>query len=157
MPTVNEIMSTDVQVIAPEATLRQAAELMKELDVGALPVCRDKQLLGMVTDRDITIRGVAAGLDPEGASVADVMTAGLQFCTEDQDTEEVMRTMGDAQVRRLPVVDLDKKLVGIVSISDLALRQTGHIDQAVREISETSGSNPTTQPAAAAGVVSIGT
>ena len=135
MPTVNEIMSTDVKLIEPNATLRRAAQLMQELDVGALPVCRGNVLVGMVTDRDITIRGVAAGLSPDSARVSEVMTDELQFCTVDQDTEEVMRTMGDAQVRRLPVVNLDKELVGIVSIGDLALRQSGHIDKAVREIS----------------------
>ncbi len=138
MPTVNEIMSTDVQLVAPEATLQRAAQLMQELDVGALPVCRGNVLVGMVTDRDIAIRGVAAGLAPDTARVSDVMTDDLQFCTEDQDTEEVMRTMGNAQVRRLPVVNIDKELVGIVSLSDLALRQAGHIDKAVREISEPS-------------------
>ena len=136
MPTVNEIMSTDVQVIEPEATLRRAAQLMQQLDVGALPVCRGTKLLGMVTDKDITIRGVAAGLAPDSACVADVMTESLQFCTEDQDTEEVMRIMGEAQVRRLPVINMNKELVGIVSLGDLALRQAGHIDEAVRQISE---------------------
>lgn len=103
MPIVNEIMSVAVQVITPEATLRQAARMMLELDVGALPVCRDVTLLGMVTDRDIAVRGVAAGLMPDIACVSEVMTTTLEFCTEDQDTEEVMRTMGQAQVRRLPV------------------------------------------------------
>lgn len=136
MPIVNEIMSTDVRVIAPDATLQRAAQMMQELDVGSLPVCKDNQLLGMVTDRDITIRGVAAGLAPESACVADVMTEDLQFCTVDQDTEEVMHTMGQTQVRRLPVINLKKELVGIVSIGDLATRQVGHIDQTVRQISE---------------------
>lgn len=136
MPIVNEIMSTDVRVIAPDATLQRAAQMMQELDVGSLPVCKDNQLLGMVTDRDITIRGVAAGLAPARACVADVMTADLQFCTEDQDTEEVMHTMGQTQVRRLPVINMKKELVGIVTIGDLATRQVGHIDQTVRQISE---------------------
>ncbi len=136
MPTVNQIMSTEVRTVALDATLREAAQLMLELDVGALPVCSGSKLMGMVTDRDITIRGVAGGLQPEVARVADVMTEDLQFCTEDQDTEEVMHTMGQAQVRRLPVVNLDGELVGIVSLADIALRQPGHIDQTVREISE---------------------
>jgi CBS domain-containing protein len=134
MPIVNEIMSTEVRLVAPEATLRQAAQMMLEEDVGSLPVCRGTTLVGMVTDRDITIRGVAAGLLPDSAHVAEVMTAELQFCTEDQDTEDVMRTMGLAQVRRLPVVNMDKELVGIVSIGDMALRQPGPIAQTVREI-----------------------
>lgn len=136
MPNVSDIMSTDVQIIGPQDTLRRAAERMQELDVGALPVCDGSRLLGMLTDRDIIVRGVAEGLDPEEAAVSDVMTSDLQYCTEDQDTEEVMRLMGDKQVRRLPVVNADKKLVGIVSVGDLATRQSGHIDQTLREISE---------------------
>jgi len=136
MPTVSDIMSTSVQVIEPEETLQRAAQIMQDLDVGALPVCNGKQLLGMVTDRDITVRGVAAGLAPATACVSDVMTADALWCTEDQDTEEVMRLMGEAQVRRMPVINVDKELVGIVSLGDLALRQGGHIDETVRQISE---------------------
>jgi CBS domain-containing protein len=118
MPIVNEIMSTEVQMIAPEATLREAAQMMLEQDVGALPVCQGATLL------------------PEVAQVAEVMTKSLEFCTEDQDTEDVMQTMGHAQVRRLPVVNLAGELVGIVSIADMARRQPGPVDQAVRDISE---------------------
>ena len=136
MPNVSEIMSTDVRSIEPQESLRRAAQLMHDLDVGALPVCDGERLLGMVTDRDITVRGVAAGLAPDSACVSDVMTGDVQFCTVDQDTEEVMRMMGDKQVRRLPVIDTDKNLVGIVSLGDMALRQPGHIDRTVREISE---------------------
>jgi CBS domain-containing protein len=141
MPVVNEIMSTAVQLVAPGATLRQAAQMMLEQDVGALPVCEGNRLLGMVTDRDITVRGVAAGLLPDTAcvsdvSVSDVMTQALEFCTEDQDTEDVMHTMGHAQVRRLPVVNLAGELVGIVSLGDMARRQPGPVDQTVRDISE---------------------
>lgn len=138
MPIVNEIMSTEVQLIAPGATLRQAAQMMLDLDLGALPVCEGSRLLGMVTDRDITVRGVAAGLSPETACVADVMTQALEFCTEDQDTQDVMQTMGHAQVRRLPVVNMAGELVGIVSLGDMARRQPGPVDQAVRDISEPS-------------------
>jgi CBS domain-containing protein len=138
MPIVNEIMSTEVQLIAPTATLRQAAQMMLEQDVGALPVCEGSRLLGMVTDRDITVRGVAAGLSPETACVADVMTQTLEFCTEDQDTQDVMQTMGHAQVRRLPVVNMAGDMVGIVSLGDMARRQPGPVDQTVREISEPS-------------------
>ena len=136
MPLVNEIMSTEVQIIAPGATLQAAAQMMLDLDVGALPVCEGTRLLGMVTDRDITVRGVAAGLSPATALVSEVMTESLEFCTEDQDTEDVMRTMGYAQVRRLPVVNMDNELIGIVSLADMARRQPGPVDQAVREISE---------------------
>lgn len=132
---VSEIMTTEVQMIGPQETLQHAAQLMDRLDVGALPVCDGRRLLGMVTDRDITVRGTAAGLKPEAACVSDVMTAGTQWCTEDQDTAEVMRVMGEAQVRRLPVINADRELVGIVSLGDLATKQPGHVDRAVREIS----------------------
>jgi CBS domain-containing protein len=141
MANVSDIMSTDIQVVEPQDTLLRAAQLMQQLDVGALPVCSGRQLLGMVTDRDITIRGVAAGLVPQEACVSDVMTGNVEFCTEEQDTLEVLRVMGDKQVRRLPVIDVDKNLVGIVSLGDLALRQPGHIDAAVREISEPGGAS----------------
>jgi len=139
MPNVADIMSTDVQVIGPKDTLRRAAQLMREQEIGALPVCDGDKLLGMLTDRDITVRGVAEGLDPDQTCASELMSSDVQFCTTDQDAQEAMRTMGDKQVRRLPVVDLDMKLVGIVSLGDLALRQPGHVDQAVREISEPGG------------------
>lgn len=139
MATVSDIMTRNVSVIPPQESLRAAAQRMKELDIGVLPVCDGERLLGMLTDRDITIRGVADGLDSESACVSDVMSPNVEFCTADQDSEEVMRLMGDKQIRRLPVVDTDKKLVGIVSLGDLATRQAGHIDQAVREISEPTG------------------
>ena len=136
MSNVSDIMSTDVQVVEPQDSLRRAAELMQELDVGALPVCDGDRLLGMLTDRDITVRGVAQGLDPDATAVSDIMTGEVEFATADQDTAEVMRVMGDKQIRRMPVVDQDRRLIGIVSIADLALRQPGHIDTTVREISE---------------------
>jgi CBS domain-containing protein len=136
MPKVSQIMSADVQSVEPQQSLRQAALLMQELDVGSLPVCTGARVVGMLTDRDITVRGVAEGLDSDEACVSDVMSADVQVCTQDQDAQEVMRLMGDRQVRRLPVVDDDKNLVGIVSLGDLALRQQGNIQQTVREISE---------------------
>lgn len=139
MAQVAEIMTPQVCTIEPQQTLREAARRMKELDVGALPVCDGERILGMLTDRDVTIRAVADGLDAEATCVSDVMSPGIEFATIDQDAAEVMRLMGDKQIRRLPVVDLDRRLVGIVSLGDLALRQAGHIDQTVREISEPTG------------------
>lgn len=135
MPTVSEIMSTDVQVIGPEESLQRAAQMMDQLNVGSLPVCAGDRLLGMVTDRDITIRGTAAGLAPAEGCVSDVMSADVHWCTEDQDTEEVMRVMAEAQVRRLPVISIERDLVGIVSIGDLATRTPNHVDDVVRSIS----------------------
>jgi CBS domain-containing protein len=141
MPNVAEIMTTDVQVIQPEESLRQAATLMQRFDIGALPVCNGKRLLGMLTDRDIAVYGVAEGLNPDEACVSDVMTENVEYCTTDQDAQEVMRLMGNKQVRRLPVIDADENLVGIVSLGDLAVRQAGHVDEAVRQVSEPGNPN----------------
>ena len=136
MPDVSDIMTTDVQVVAPSQTLTEAARLMQALDIGALPVCEGRLLVGMVTDRDIALRGVAAGLRPDVTPVSQVMTTPALWVTGDQDTTEVLRVMGECQVRRLPVIDVDKRLVGIVSLADLALRQPATVDEAVREISQ---------------------
>jgi CBS domain-containing protein len=136
MPKVRDIMTTNVQVIQPQESLRRAATLMQELDIGALPVCNGQRLLGMLTDRDITIYGVAQGMSPDECCVSDVMTERIEYCTTEQDTAQVMRLMGDKQLRRLPVVDSAKNLIGIVSLGDLAVRQRGRIDQTVRQISE---------------------
>ena len=136
MSQISEIMSTDVRVIEPQETLRRAAEMMVRLDVGALPVVTDNQLMGMLTDRDIVVRGVAAGLSPDAGCVSDVMTREVLYCTADQDTREVLELMGEKQVRRLPVVDDDRHLVGIVSIGDLALNEPDDVGPAVSEISE---------------------
>jgi len=139
MPNVSDIMTTDVQVVRPHDSLRRAASLMQELDVGALPVCDGMRLQGMLTDRDITVYGVAQGLNADDACVADVMSENIVYCTGEQDVGQAMRLMGDKQVRRLPVVDNDKNLVGIVSLGDLAVRQEGHIDQTVRKVSTPDG------------------
>jgi CBS domain-containing protein len=138
MTQVSDIMTTQVQVVAPEQSLQAAAQFMDQLNVGSLPVCDGKRLLGMVTDRDITIRGTAAGLAPLTACVSDVMTERTLWCSQGQGVDEVMRIMGDAQVRRLPVLNDRKELVGIVSLGDLATRQSGHVDRTVRLISSPS-------------------
>jgi len=135
MPRVSEVMTRGVEVIRPSDTLKAAAQLMDELNVGALPVCEGGDLIGMLTDRDITVRAVADGMDPKRAVVSEVMTAQAYSCTEEQTTEEVMTQMGDLQIRRLPVVNREGQIVGIVSLGDLATRQSGHIDNALREIS----------------------
>lgn len=135
MPTVSEVMTPDPQSVPPEESLRAAAELMQNLDIGVLPVCDGDTLVGMLTDRDIAVRSVAGGLVPESTCVGDIMSPDLVFCTPEQDIGEAMKLMGDRQVRRLPVIDDSRRLVGIVSLADLALRQSGHIDKAVRDIS----------------------
>ncbi len=135
MTAVSEIMTTDVQVISPRASLQGAAQLMDQLNVGSLPVCEDGRLLGIVTDRDITVRGTAVGLAPAEGRVADVMTREIESCTADVEVDRVMSAMGDAQVRRMPVVDQDRHVIGIVSLGDIATRQPGRIDGVVRRIS----------------------
>jgi len=118
-------MTHGAECIGPEATLQEAAERMKALDVGALPVCGDKdRLLGMVTDRDITIRSVAEGHDPCKDRVRDVMTPKVFCCYDDQLIDEAARQMEDNQIRRLVVLNRAKQLVGIVSLGDLAV-ETG--------------------------------
>lgn len=136
MAQIASIMSTNVRTIQPQESLRRAAQCMQELDVGALPVCDGERLLGMLTDRDIIVRGIADGLDPDTACVSDIMSPDVVTCSPDQDAEDAKRLMGERQLRRLPVVDGSRKLVGIVSLGDLAVRQAGHIDKALREISE---------------------
>lgn len=135
MTQVSEIMTRDVRVASPQDSVQQAAQCMKDLDVGSLPVCDGRKLLGMITDRDITIRASAAGLSPTATRVSEVMSPELLWCSEDASAEEVLRNMGDTQVRRLPVLNADKELVGIVSLGDLAMNANAPAAQALRDIS----------------------
>jgi CBS domain-containing protein len=137
---VSDCMTHDVRLTAPTQTLREAAKLMAEMDVGALPVGNDERLIGMVTDRDIAIRAVARGLGPD-TPVREVMTEDVKYCFADQTIEEVCRNMGDIQVRRLPVVDRQKRLVGIISLSDIANGDGAVEDagEALRDISQPGG------------------
>lgn len=119
---VRDVMTEHVECIAPDATMCKAAEKMRDLDVGPLPVCSDdERLIGMITDRDITIRGVAEGLDPKRATVRDLMTPGIVCCHEEEDISAAIRLMKDNQIRRLVVLNHDNRLVGIVSLGDLAV------------------------------------
>jgi CBS domain-containing protein len=118
---LKEIMSARVETIRPDADVQGAALKMKDLNIGAIPVCDGDRLLGMLTDRDITIRVVAEQRNPKSAKVQEAMTPELIYCFEDQDVEEAARLMQEKQIRRLPVLNRAKKLVGIVSLGDLAL------------------------------------
>jgi len=118
---VRDVMTSHAECIRPEATLQEAARRMKELDVGSLPVCDHDRLAGLITDRDIAVRSVAEGHDPKSDAVRDTMTPGVVYCFEDQDVTEAADLMQDNQIRRLPVLNRDKRLVGIVSLGDLAL------------------------------------
>jgi CBS domain-containing protein len=116
---VSDCMTRQVEITDPEATIRDAAQAMANCDAGLLPVGEHDRLVGVITDRDIAIRAVADGQGPS-ARVRDVMSAEVKYCFEDDDIDDVLRNMGELQVRRLPVLDRDKRLVGIVSLSDLA-------------------------------------
>jgi CBS domain-containing protein/lysophospholipase L1-like esterase len=136
MPTVSEIMSRPVQSVEPQETLRRAAEILRELDVGSLPVCQEHRLLGIVTDRDITVRGVACGLSPDNACVSDVMSPKVVSCRPDDDVQQAMGTMSREQLRRLPVVDRDERVVGILALADVALHEREQVDETVQRIAE---------------------
>jgi CBS domain-containing protein len=142
MQLVSEIMTRQVQVISPQDTIRRAAQMMDELNVGSLPVCDGDRLVGMVTDRDITVRAISAGKNPNDAVVDEVMSTDVRWCFEDQRLDEVMQQMADTQIRRLPVISHDEshKLVGIVSLGDVATKPSGagegyDINQIVEKIS----------------------
>jgi CBS domain-containing protein len=117
---VGEVMTADVELAAPDDTVQTAAKLMADSGAGALPVGENDRLVGMVTDRDITIRAVAAGKAPNQCKVRDVMTAEIKYVFEDEDIRTASRKMGDWQVRRLPVLNRDKRLVGVISLGDIA-------------------------------------
>ena len=136
MTTIQQIMTPGVEVIQRDATIQHAAERMRALDVGSLPVADGKALAGMVTDRDIAVRGVASGMIPQEALVSDVMTEDVRWCLETDTVEQVLDQMGDAQVRRLAVLNEAREVVGIVALGDLATRQSGDTDEALREISQ---------------------
>lgn len=117
---VQEVMTSDVVTVAPEATLRQAAEAMRLRDTGFLPVCASDRLVGTVTDRDLVVRGLAVGADPDASSVSEVMSSHVLTCSADTTLEEAARRMEQAQVRRLVVLDRGHQLVGVVTLGDLS-------------------------------------
>lgn len=135
---VQEAMSRDVRTVAPETTICEAARLMADADVGALPVAAGDRLAGMVTDRDIAVRAVAIGKGPE-TTVGEVMTHDVLYCHVDEDIGHVCANMAEMQVRRLPVVDVDKRLVGIVSLADIADARAKEAGEALEGITRPGG------------------
>jgi CBS domain-containing protein len=119
---IAEVCTPNPQCISPDASLMDAAQKMRSLDIGMLPVCDNDRLAGAVTDRDITIRAVAEGLDPKTTPVRQVLTPEIYYCFENQSISEVAQMMEERQIRRLPVLNEGKRLVGIVSLGDLAVR-----------------------------------
>lgn len=122
MTTVAEVMTRDVRTMGPNDSVVDAARCMDELNVGVIPVCDGDKLVGMVTDRDIVVRGVAQQGEVRSMKLADVMSAHVRCAHEDDDVEKVLSDMAEAQIRRLPVVDGSQRLVGIVSLGDIAAK-----------------------------------
>jgi len=122
MATVNDVMTRDVRSMSPQQTLADAAKLMDELNVGVVPVCDGDRLVGMVTDRDIVVRGLARDLDPVQGHLSDVMSGHVRTARPDDDVDQVLSEMANAQIRRMAVVDANDKLVGILSIGDIAAK-----------------------------------
>lgn len=116
---IQEAMTPNVDMVSPDTTLRDAAIRMRDGDVGSLPVVKDNQLLGMVTDRDVTVRGVADGKAPDKSAIHEVMSDGVFYCFEDQTPEDAAELMAEHKIRRLPVLSRDNRLVGVIAIADL--------------------------------------
>ncbi len=139
MTQVAEVMTRGVRSMSPRDSLQFAAQAMDELDVGVIPVCDQERLVGMVTDRDITVRGVAQGRPADSTPVSEVMSEDVLCCFEDQSIEEATEQMRAAQVRRLPVLDKDKHLVGMLALGDVATKAgSDEAGEALTEISEPS-------------------
>ena len=143
---ISELMTSDVRTVTPEQPIREAARFMLNEDAGAMPVCDGEKLIGMVTDRDIAVRGVAEGLGPD-TPVRDVMTGEALFCWEDDDVDDVAAKMSDAQVRRFPVMSREsQRLVGIVSLGDLSQGDHDEAAQiALEGVSEPGGERSQTE------------
>jgi CBS domain-containing protein len=138
---VGEAMTREVRVATPGQSIREVAKVMAEIDAGAMPVGENDRLIGMITDRDIAIRGVAQGKGPD-TPVREVMSDGkVLYCFEDDDLNDVAKNMGSEQVRRLPVVNKDKRLVGIVSLGNIAQRESKSAGKAVRGVSKPGGAH----------------
>ena len=121
---ISEVMTTDVETIRSDQTAREAASFMLRADAGSIPVCENGRVIGIITDRDIAVRGVAEGRGPD-TPVSELMSDGIICAHEDEDVDSVAQKMSEEQVRRLPVVDSDEKLVGIVSLGDLTRETSG--------------------------------
>lgn len=121
---ISEVMTTDVETISADQTAREAASFMLRADAGSIPVCEGDRVIGMITDRDIAVRGVAEGRGPD-TPVSELMSDGVVCAHEDDDVQSVAQRMSEEQVRRMPVVDAEERLVGIVSLGDLARETTG--------------------------------
>jgi CBS domain-containing protein len=136
---ISEVMTRDVEVASPTDTIQSVAQSMARLDVGSMPVCDGRRIQGMITDRDITVRAVAQGISPD-SPVSQVMTGNLEYVMADDDLSRAADKMADHQIRRLPVVDENQQLVGIIALGDLAQEHKAKaVGQTLEEISEPGG------------------
>ncbi|HZP99461.1 MAG TPA: CBS domain-containing protein [Reyranella sp.] len=135
---VREVMTPDVTVVSPYASVCEAAQKMDRLNVGGLPVCDGNRLVGMITDRDIVVRSTSAGEHPEECEVQEVMSSNVRWCYDDEPVEQVQQAMTDMQIRRMPVVDRDKRLVGILTMGDLLTEGAPEAEGTLKAISQPS-------------------
>ena len=140
---IRDVMTPNPQCVTETDSLRDVARIMKDQDTGVVPVVDGKKIIGLVTDRDIVVRCIAEGKNPLEAKVNDVMTKSVRKVKEDATINEVLTMMSSAEIRRLPVVDRNDDLVGIVSIGDIAMegKQDGKVGQAVEQISQAPPNN----------------
>jgi len=138
MTAVADVMTRGVRSMSPQDTLLKAAQAMEELNVGAIPVCEGDRLVGMVTDRDIVVRCVARALDPKACKLADIMSGHVHTVRENDEISEVLHEMAGAQIRRMPVVDKQDHLVGIVSLGDIAVKSPEEQDDVAISLSDIS-------------------
>jgi len=136
---VHEVMSRNVLVASPDDTIEKAATLMAQVNCGALPVGENERPVGMITDRDIVLRAAAKGNPPDRCTVREVMSPGVKYVFEDETTQAAADSMSGLQIRRLPVLNRQKRLVGIVSLGDLALKSNGPAASALKEITKPNG------------------
>jgi len=140
-----EVMTSDVVVVRPDAMVREAARKMHDLNIGVLPVCDGRRLVGIITDRDITVRATADGMQPDVTPVHVVMTADVQWCFASDDIADVEHKMAQRKIRRLPVVDADKRLVGILTLGDLSADRARGTEETLRAISTPAAPDRTAQ------------
>ena len=142
---VSDVMSRKVEITSPEDSIQRAAQMMARIDSGVLPVGEGDRLVGMITDRDIAIRGAGEGRDPADTPVSEVMTREVKYCFEDDEIGDAAESMARLQVRRLPVLSREKRLTGIISLGDIARdHEPGQAGSALHHISRKGGQHTQT-------------
>jgi CBS domain-containing protein len=144
---VQEAMTPHAEWVTPDISLKDAAQRMRDKDIGCLPVGEENRLVGMLTDRDIACRAVAQGLDVSTTKVADVMTKGITWCFDDESVDNVVERMEEKQIHHIPVLSREKQMIGILSMSDLALRSPQTLLAKVSRLASRDASRQASRPA----------